>query len=108
MTLCWDPFTSAKRILSVTSAEITQSLASELRDFINTSTSVESDTQTTTMESSQGVLSFQDVLLLTNIRYILAGENFPTSIAGGPFSWEDERSLKDVIVDSILERLYHL
>jgi hypothetical protein len=100
----WDAFTSAERILSVTSAETTQSLASELRDFINTSTSVESHTQTTTMESSQGLLSFQDVLLLTIIGYILAGENFPTSIAGGPFSWEDERSLKDVIVDSILER----
>jgi hypothetical protein len=56
------------------------------------------------MESSQGLLSFQDVLLLTIIGYILAGENFPTSMAGGPFSWEDERSLKDVIVDSILER----
>lgn len=100
----WDAFTSAERILSVTSAETPQSLASELRDFINTSTLVESHTQTTSMESSQGLLSFQDVLLLTIIGYILAGENFPTSMAGGPFSWEDERSLKDVIVDSILER----
>ncbi|OEL27419.1 Sec1 family domain-containing protein MIP3 [Dichanthelium oligosanthes] len=100
----WDAFTSAERILSVTSAETTQSLASELRDFINTSTSVDSHKQATTMEPSQGLLSFQDVLLLTIIGYILAGENFPTSIAGGPFSWEDERSLKDVVVDSILER----
>ncbi|KAJ1264293.1 hypothetical protein BS78_09G252400 [Paspalum vaginatum] len=100
----WDAFTSAERILSVTSAETTQSLASELRDFINTSTSVESHTQATTVDSSQGLLSFHDVLLLTIIGYILAGENFPTSIAGGPFSWEDERSLKDVVVESILER----
>ncbi|KAL6870757.1 hypothetical protein ACP4OV_014605 [Aristida adscensionis] len=100
----WDAFTSAERVLSVTSAETTQSLASELRDFINTSTSVESHRQANTMGSSQGLLSFQDVLLLTIIGYILAGENFPTSIAGGPFSWEDERSLKDVVVDSILER----
>ncbi|XP_062197233.1 sec1 family domain-containing protein MIP3-like [Phragmites australis] len=100
----WDAFTSAERILSVTSAETTQSLASELRDFINTSTSVESLKQANTMETSQGLLSFQDVLLLTIIGYILAGENFPTSIAGGPFSWEDERSLKDVVVNSILER----
>ncbi|KAL6658404.1 hypothetical protein ACP70R_003990 [Stipagrostis hirtigluma subsp. patula] len=100
----WDAFTSAERVLSVTSAETTQSLASELRDFINTSTSLESHKQANTMESSQGLLSFQDVLLLTIIGYILAGENFPTSIAGGPFSWEDERSLKDVVVDSILER----
>ncbi|CAL4989383.1 unnamed protein product [Urochloa decumbens] len=100
----WDAFTSAERILSVTSAETTQSLASELRDFINTSTSVDSHKQATTMEPSQGLLSFRDVLLLTIIGYILAGENFPTSMAGGPFSWEDERSLKDVVVDSILER----
>lgn len=92
----WDAFTSAERILSVTSAETTQSLASEIRDFINTSTSVESH--------KQGLLTFQDILLLTIIGYMLAGENFPTSIAGGPFSWEDERSLKDVLVDSILER----
>uniref|UniRef100_A0A0D9XPH3 Sec1 family domain-containing protein MIP3 n=1 Tax=Leersia perrieri TaxID=77586 RepID=A0A0D9XPH3_9ORYZ len=97
----WDAFTSAERILSVTSAETTQSLASELRDFINTSTSVESHKQVNKMESLQGLLSFQDVLLLTIIGYILAGENFPTSIAGGPFSWEDERSLKDIVVDSI-------
>uniref|UniRef100_A0A0E0MCW0 Sec1 family domain-containing protein MIP3 n=1 Tax=Oryza punctata TaxID=4537 RepID=A0A0E0MCW0_ORYPU len=96
----WDAFTSAERILSVTSAETTQSLASELRDFINTSTSVESHKQ----GPSQGLLSFQDVLLLTIIGYILTGENFPTSIAGGPFSWEDERSLKDIVVDSILDR----
>ncbi|CAN6374275.1 unnamed protein product [Urochloa humidicola] len=100
----WDAFTSAERILSVTSAETTQSLASELRDFINTSTSVDSHKQASTMESSQGLLSFRDVLLLTIIGYMLAGENFPTSMAGGPFSWEDERSLKDVVVDSILER----
>lgn len=100
----WDAFTSAERILSVTSAETTQSLASELRDFINTSTSVDSHKEAATTESSEGLLSFQDVLLLTIIGYILAGENFPTSIAGGPFSWEDERSLKDVVVDSILER----
>ncbi|KAK3119510.1 hypothetical protein QOZ80_9AG0671570 [Eleusine coracana subsp. coracana] len=100
----WEAFTSAERILSVTSAETTQSLASELRDFINTSTSVESHKRASAMESSQGLLSFQDVLLLTVIGYILAGENFPTSIAGGPFSWEDEHSLKDVVVDSILER----
>lgn len=100
----WDAFTSAERILSVTSAETTQSLASEIRDFINTSTSVESQNQGNKMGSSQGLLSFQDILLLTIIGYILAGENFPTSMAGGPFSWEDERSLKDVVVDSILER----
>ncbi|KAM3293528.1 hypothetical protein ACQJBY_036842 [Aegilops geniculata] len=100
----WEAFTSAERILSVTSAETTQSLASEIRDFINTSTSVESHKQGNTMGSTQGLLTFQDILLLTIVGYILAGENFPTSIAGGPFSWEDERSLKDVVVDSILER----
>lgn len=100
----WEAFTSAERILSVTSAETTQSLASEIRDFINTSTSVESHKQGNTMGSTQGLLTFQDILLLTVVGYILAGENFPTSIAGGPFSWEDERSLKDVVVDSILER----
>ncbi|KAJ8639711.1 hypothetical protein MRB53_016405 [Persea americana] len=38
-----------------------------------------------------------------SLRYILAVENFATSGSGGPFSWEEEHSLKEAIVDAILE-----
>lgn len=86
----WDAFVSAERILSVSSADSSQSLSSEIRDFINTSI------------TSQGILSLKDVLLLSMVGYILAGENFPTSVSMSPFSWEEERSIKDAIVDAIL------
>ncbi|KAJ4729648.1 Sec1 family domain-containing protein MIP3 [Melia azedarach] len=55
------------------------------------------------MESSSGLLSFKDALLLVIIGYILAGENFPTSGSGGPFSWQEEHFLKEAIVDAIIE-----
>lgn len=87
----WDAFVSAERILSVSSADSSQSLSSEIHDFINTSI------------TSQGILSLKDVLLLSMVGYILAGENFPTS-SMSPFSWEEERSIKDAIVDAILEK----
>lgn len=53
--------------------------------------------------SSRGLLSFRDALLLTIVGYILAGENFPTSGSGGPFSWQEEHFLKEAIVDAVLE-----
>jgi hypothetical protein len=87
----WDAFVSAERMLSVSSADSSQSLSSEIRDYINTSI------------TSQGILSLTDVLLLSMVGYILAGENFPTS-SMSPFSWEEERSIKDAIVDAILEK----
>lgn len=87
----WDAFVSAERILNVSSTDTSQSLSSQIRDFINTSTLPNS------------LLAFQDSLLLTIIGYILAGENFPTSGPGGPFSWEEEHHLKEAVVDAILE-----
>ncbi|RVW28883.1 Sec1 family domain-containing protein MIP3 [Vitis vinifera] len=41
--------------------------------------------------------------LAAQIGYILAGENFPTSGSGGPFSWQEEHLLKEAIVDAVLE-----
>ncbi|XP_008781469.2 sec1 family domain-containing protein MIP3 [Phoenix dactylifera] len=94
----WDAFVSAERILTVSSVDTTQSLSSQIRDLINTSILSRS------MEASQGVLSFHDALLLSMIGYILAGEHFPTSVSSSPFSWEEEHSLKEAIVDAILEK----
>ena len=42
-------------------------------------------------------------MILAITGYILAVENFATSGSGGPFSWEEEHSLKEAIVDAILE-----
>ncbi|KAG6519097.1 hypothetical protein ZIOFF_022586 [Zingiber officinale] len=52
---------------------------------------------------SHNVLSFQDALLLSMIGYILAGKSFPTSASTGPFSWEEEHSLKEAVVDAVME-----
>lgn len=100
---CWDAFVSAERILSISSADTSQSLSSQIRDLINTSMLVRSSEQHKSMES-QGLLSFQDALLLSMTGYILAGENFPTSGSSGPFSWEEEYSLKEAVVDAIFEK----
>ncbi|KAJ4963150.1 hypothetical protein NE237_023089 [Protea cynaroides] len=95
----WDAFISAERILSVSAGDTSQSLSAQICDLINKSVLVRSQN----MESSQGLLSFQDALLLAIIGYILAGENFPTSGSGGPFSWQEEHLLKESIMDAILE-----
>lgn len=99
----WHAFVSAERILSISSVDNSQSLSSQIRDFINTSTLARSN-EHKTVEPSSSLLSFQDALLLGMIGYILAGENFPTSGSNGPFSWEEEHYLKEAVVDAILER----
>ena len=100
----WDAFVSAERILNVSSVDTSQSLSSQIRDFINTSILSRSNEQYKATGSSNSLLSFQDVLLLAMIGYILAGENFPTSGSTGPFSWEEEHHLKEAVVDAILEK----
>ncbi|XP_064942513.1 sec1 family domain-containing protein MIP3-like isoform X1 [Musa acuminata AAA Group] len=99
----WDAFVNAEKILSITSLDTSQSLSSQIRDFINTSASVRSNEQDRRVRPSQNLLSFQDALLLSMIGYILAGESFPTSASSGPFSWEEEHSLKEAIVDAVTE-----
>ncbi|OMO83865.1 Sec1-like protein [Corchorus capsularis] len=100
----WDAFISAEKILSVNAGDTSQSLAAQIGDLINKSAFAGSDGKKSgKMEHSQGLLSFQDALLLAVIGYILAGENFPTSGSGGPFSWQEEHFIKEAIVDAILE-----
>ncbi|XP_007048715.2 PREDICTED: sec1 family domain-containing protein MIP3 isoform X1 [Theobroma cacao] len=100
----WDAFISAEKILSVNAGDTSQSLVAQIGDLINKSAFAGSDGKKSgKMELSQGLLSFQDALLLTITGYILAGENFPTSGSGGPFSWQEEHFLKEAIVDAILE-----
>ncbi|KAK9143479.1 hypothetical protein Syun_012879 [Stephania yunnanensis] len=100
----WDAFLSAERILRVSAAgDTSQSLSAQIRDLINKSISVNFHDQNLKSESSQGLLSFQDALLLAITGYILAGENLPTSGSGSPFSWEEEHLLKESILDAILD-----
>ncbi|CAL5403823.1 unnamed protein product [Camellia sinensis] len=100
----WDAFSSAEKMLNVSAGDTSQSLAAQISDLINKSALVGSDgNKTETKESSQGLLSFQDALLLAVSGYILAGENFPTSGSGGPFSWQEEHFMKEAIVDAVLE-----
>ncbi|CAK9179664.1 unnamed protein product [Ilex paraguariensis] len=97
-------FNSAEKMLNLSAGDTSQSLAAQISDLINKSALVGSQGRKSgKMEPSQGLLSFQDALLLTIIGYILAGENFPTSGSGGPFSWQEEHFLKEAIVDAVLE-----
>lgn len=98
----WDAFASAEKILTVNAGDTSQSLAAQMSDLINKSCLLRSQgSKAGTL--SQGLISFQDALLLTLSGYILAGENFPTSGSGGPFSWQEEHFLKEAIVDAVLE-----
>lgn len=95
----WDAFNSAEKILHVNAADTSQSLASQISDLINKTVLEASQGK----NKSQGLFMLEDALLLTVIGYILAGENFPTSGSGGPFSWQEEHFMKEAIVDAILE-----
>ncbi|XP_010553950.1 PREDICTED: sec1 family domain-containing protein MIP3 [Tarenaya hassleriana] len=101
----WDGFSSAEKMLRVSAGDTSQSLAAQISDLINKSALAEmqrnKDEKSDSM--SGGLLSFRDALLLTVVGYILAGENFPTSGSGGPFSWQEEHFLKEAIVDAVLE-----
>ncbi|KAH1247844.1 Sec1 family domain-containing protein MIP3 [Glycine max] len=99
----WDAFSSAEKILGVSSGETSQSLAIQIGDLINKSALLGSHVNEGKREISKGLLSLQDALLLMIIGYILAGENFPTSGSDGPFSWQEEHLLKEAVVDALLE-----
>lgn len=98
----WDAFASAEKILTVNAGDTSQSLAAQMSDLINKSCLLQSQGDKAGT-FSQGLISFRDALLLTISGYILAGENFPTSGSGGPFSWQEEHFMKEAIVDAVLE-----
>ncbi|KAK7405053.1 hypothetical protein VNO78_06220 [Psophocarpus tetragonolobus] len=99
----WNAFSSAEKILSMSSGETSQSLAIQIGDLINKSALLGSHVNGGKREISTGLLSLQDALLLMIIGYILAGENFPTSGSDGPFSWQEEHLLKEAVVDALFE-----
>ncbi|XP_010506107.1 PREDICTED: sec1 family domain-containing protein MIP3 isoform X3 [Camelina sativa] len=101
----WDTFSSAEMMLNVSAGDTSQGLAAQISDLINKSAvaALQAKKNEKTDTSSRGLLSFRDALLLTIVGYIVAGENFPTSGSGGPFSWQEEHFLKEAIVDAVLE-----
>ncbi|KAL1191099.1 Sec1 family domain-containing protein MIP3 [Cardamine amara subsp. amara] len=102
----WDAFSSAEMMLNVSAGDTSQGLAAQISDLINKSAVAELQAKKNEKPDSslsRGLLSFRDALLLTIVGYILAGENFPTSGSGGPFSWQEEHFLKEAIVDTVLE-----
>ncbi|CAJ1978791.1 unnamed protein product [Sphenostylis stenocarpa] len=99
----WDAFRSAEKILNVSSGETSQSLAIQIGDLINKSALLGSHVNEGKRDICKGLLSLQDALLLMIVGYILAGENFPTSGADGPFSWQEEHLLKEAVVDALFE-----
>ncbi|GAB2274714.1 hypothetical protein Dimus_009486 [Dionaea muscipula] len=103
-SLKWDAFISAQKMLNVCAVDTTQNLAAQVGDLIHQSiVAVSQGGGSSSDYSSEGLLSFRDALLLTIIGYILAGEHFPTSGSSGPFSWQEEHSLKEAIIDAIFE-----
>ncbi|KAK4779318.1 hypothetical protein SAY86_006846 [Trapa natans] len=100
----WDAFISAEKMLYASAGDTSQSLAAQIGDLINKSAFFHSHGQKNeNKKKPQSLLSLQDALLLTAVGYILAGENFPTSGPSGPFSWQEERLLKETLVDAVIE-----
>ncbi|XP_073123200.1 sec1 family domain-containing protein MIP3 [Henckelia pumila] len=100
----WDALNSAEKILHVNAADTIQSLAAQISDLINKTVLDGSRLQNrSNTEKPKGLITLPNALLLTVIGYLLAGENFPTSGSGGPFSWQEEHFMKEAIVDAILE-----
>ncbi|KAK1266946.1 hypothetical protein QJS04_geneDACA000384 [Acorus gramineus] len=97
----WDALANAEKILSISARDTSQSLSSQICDFILKSVVVGSHNQD--IKADRSLISFQDALLLAIVGYILAGENFTTSGSSSPFSWDEEHSLKEAIMDVILE-----
>lgn len=100
---CWEAFASAERILMLSAGDTSQSLSSQIQDLINKSVIWRTQNQGKGHEPPPGLLSIRDAIILSIVGYSLAGESFRSSGSGGPFSWEEEHSLKEAIVDAILE-----
>uniref|UniRef100_A0A7N0TYM8 Sec1 family domain-containing protein MIP3 n=1 Tax=Kalanchoe fedtschenkoi TaxID=63787 RepID=A0A7N0TYM8_KALFE len=100
----WDAFISAEKMLNVSAGDTSQSLAAQMVDIINKSSLVGSSRHKDgNVKQPQGLLFFEDALLLTITGYILAGENFPTASSDGPFSWQEENFLKEAIMEAVLD-----
>lgn len=100
---CWEAFASAERMLMLSAGDTSQSLSSQIQDLINRSVIWRTQNQGKGHEPPPGLLSIRDAIILSIVGYSLAGESFRSSGSGGPFSWEEEHSLKEAIVDAILE-----
>lgn len=100
----WSAFAGAERILKMSSGDSSQTLSNQILDIINRSASLRAHGQgQSSGESDRGLFSLQDALLLAIVGYILAGASSPTSGSSSPFSWEEEHSLKEAVLEAIME-----
>ncbi|KAH9318894.1 hypothetical protein KI387_020663 [Taxus chinensis] len=99
----WEAFASAERILMLSAGDTSQSLSGQIQDLINQSVLWRTQNQGKGHEPPPSLLSMRDAIILAIVGYSLAGESFGSSSSEGPFSWEEEHSLKEAIVDAVLE-----
>ncbi|CAM6109519.1 unnamed protein product [Calypogeia fissa] len=97
----WDAFAGAERILMLSAGDSSQSIALQLQDIVDhykqgmrrpSGSSVSAD-----------LLSLKDALSLAIVGYGLAGEDMDFDGQGGPFAWEEEKGLKESIVEAIMQ-----
>lgn len=100
----WDGLFNAERVLSMSVGDPSQSVISQICDVVHQSIN-EGDSSIVSAPQSQAqkLFSLRDALTLAIVGYALAGDNFGSSVSEGPFSWEEERELKQAVVNAILQ-----
>lgn len=98
----WEALSSAEKILTLSVGDSSQSVAFQICDLVQKSVQAQ-DNMIPVSGQSQGLslLSLKDALTFAIAGYALAGDSFGSSVSG-PFSWEEERDLKEAVVDAIL------
>ncbi|KAL3692631.1 hypothetical protein R1sor_006282 [Riccia sorocarpa] len=99
----WDSFMSSEKILMLTAGDVTQSLALQLRDIVQQCVQNIQRAAATRTSLPTDVLSLRDAFTLAIVAYGLAGEGLPGISRGSPFSWEEERSLRDAVMEAVME-----
>eukprot|EP00250_Pteridium_aquilinum_P001930 c12139_g1_i1 orf=165-2747(+) len=100
----WDGLANAERVLSMSVGDSSQSVASQICDVVHQSMDKEKNRSLVAPQSQMHKLfTLEDALTLAIAGYALAGDSFGTSGSEGPFSREEERELKQAVIDAILE-----
>lgn len=96
----WEALSSAEKILSLSVGDSSQSVAFQIRDLVHQSIHTEDSRSLPLVQAQEhSLLSLRDALTLAIVGYGLAGDSFGSS----PFSWEEERELKQAVIDAILQ-----
>ncbi|KAL2635197.1 hypothetical protein R1flu_006676 [Riccia fluitans] len=99
----WDSLMSSEKILMLTAGDVTQSLALQLRDIVQQCAQNIRRAQETQTPLPSDILSLRDALTLAIVAYGLAGEGLLGMSHGSPFSWEEERALRDAVIEAVMK-----